>query len=208
MGPHSFECGILAVEERRKRVSIASMGPHSFECGIDNHKRSHPEFPEHASMGPHSFECGIGTPSKESEIMAASFNGAALIRVRNTSDDHDGLDAPLLASMGPHSFECGILPWVGALFYSLELGLQWGRTHSSAEYNFYEKCDDGRIRGFNGAALIRVRNSDGSAGVSTAAGRASMGPHSFECGITFWPSSMSIKIWSFNGAALIRVRNS
>src|SRR5579875_2797160 len=84
-------------------------------------------------MGPHSFECGIHPVQCMHECDGTSrFNGAALIRVRNKS--RSPCNRPERAA------------------------LQWGRTHSSAEY--------ARRRG------VRRRTSG-----------ASMGPHSFECGI-------------------------
>ena len=83
--------------------------------------------------------------------------------------------------MGPHSFECGILqklrhPPTG------ERSLQWGRTHSSAEYSL-RAGRPARLGGFNGAALIRVRNTP------------------------LAPCNFQRSRYCFNGAALIRVRN-
>src|SRR5579875_567792 len=108
--------------------------------------------------------------------------------------------------MGPHSFECGIAP-LGTK-YPTPLGtLQWGRTHSSAEYRktlMASRCSGS----FNGAALIRVRNNPRPRWQARGKGEASMGPHSFECGIaTTSTTRSSVYTSGFNGAALIRVRN-
>src|SRR5579875_1006281 len=161
-------------------------------------------------MGPHSFECGIRIAlAIWPTFWPSCFNGAALIRVRNSGERQQAPSPALPASMGPHSFECGIYtpppppgPW--------QIWLQWGRTHSSAEYGPAEMAGGGAGGtasmgphsfecGINKCRTGRVVQSEA----------ASMGPHSFECGIkTARDLAMRAADEGFNGAALIRVRNS
>src|SRR5579875_445230 len=137
----------------------ASMGPHSFECGITAGYVPRGPDMSVASMGPHSFECGIGSTVLRRRVDGGCFNGAALIRVRNSILREAAHAIVAKASMGPHSFECGIevrLPSGGVEASSASMG-----PHSF-------ECGISRcqLRGlrwlssrFNGAALIRVRNT-------------------------------------------------
>src|SRR5579875_2996510 len=131
-------------------------------------------------MGPHSFECGIALVAAPALAQTSGrFNGAALIRVRNRL-------MRLLLSLGARRFNGAALIRVRNM----------RNRHSLAD----------EPRRFNGAALIRVRNRN--SGLSWAGGRpASMGPHSFECGIGTGRLHGARGLVRFNGAALIRVRN-
>jgi len=227
MGPHSFECGNLQVDENRVSLegqlqwgrtrSSAEMSipagsrsicPASLQWG---RTRSSAEIdgprviPPAASMGPHSFECGNEPGTQLPQRRIQRFNGAALVRVRKSS-----------------------MRWLRT---SSPSRLQWGRTRSSAEMWLLERffgcrglasmgphsfeCGNGsrrpsiapRAACFNGAALVRVRKSRGERCRTTATRHASMGPHSFECGNSAMRRTSRARI-RFNGAALVRVRKS
>ena len=187
MEPHSFECGIDGdYREHARDSGWASMGPHSFECGIPAFKlgsdwrfsqlqwgRTHSSaeyfntqngaaLPFRASMGPHSFECGIYSPS------------------------WSGCCEHVVASMGPHSFECGIRRRVTNQLPRREPALQWGRTHSSAEY-FGGSADGAAVRPASMGPHSFECGIPSSQVQESRDVLASMGPHSFECGITPLP---------------------
>jgi len=177
MGPHSFECGNGGIRGRRRPSHDASMGPHSFECGnlkgigralgkvglqwgrtrssaeISDRARSCTQC--RASMGPHSFECGNRRPARLPRSSARRFNGAALVRVRKFAD-RDGFVWASLRFNGAALVRVRKfgLAWPRCAW---RRWLQWGRTRSSAE-----------IRGNHMRRPPLLR--------------ASMGPHSFECG--------------------------
>jgi len=155
MGPHSFECGNL------NRPPHISFGTHSFNgAALVRVRKSRGilfrrTYDELASMGPHSFECG-NTPTS---LWCAwrsppGFNGAALVRVRKCSSRSrlryraHGFNGAALVRVRKSGVDAS---------WNLVVGLQWGRTRSSAE--------------------MPGRPAPGDRGCG-----ASMGPHSFECG--------------------------
>ena len=154
MGPHSFKCGKRILANSGKDFSNASMGPHSFKCGkVEPALRTC--LLVNASMGPHSFKCGKKSVLRAMKPDPTSFNGAALFQVRKTIRQYGG-------GMAKRSFNGAALFQVrksAASGTSIPafLGLQWGRTLSSAENQ----------AGWN-REVIQYK--------------ASMGPHSFKCG--------------------------
>jgi len=81
--------------------------------------------------------------------------------------------------MGPHSFECGN---AAMRVYHYRTGKASMGPHSfECGNSLATRCTRCGWRGFNGAALVRVRKSGIRVDVSPGC-HASMGPHSFECG--------------------------
>ena len=157
-----------------------------------------------ASMGPHSFKCGSVNSIYSRWSPHICFNGAALFQVRKSEN------------------------WAPTV--SATVGLQWGRTLSSAEvsnsnfllissilasmgpHSFKCGSDRGGLKGqenlprFNGAALFQVRKSVDDRIVVDFAAPASMGPHSFKCGSSPRNRAGHDGSLRFNGAALFQVR--
>src|SRR5579875_2345860 len=107
------------------------MGPHSFERGIGAIARHLLQRRRLASMGPHSFDSGICPKTRYRPDRVTRFNGAALIRVRNIAPAFRlARRVPLLQWGRTHS---SAEYWPSRKGVSESASLQWGRTHSSAE---------------------------------------------------------------------------
>ena len=133
------------------------MGPHFFKCGkrIINCLSSIDGI---ASMGPHFFKCGKIANRQPTSYCQPSFNGAALFQVRKF-----------------RSWQRGSKMFA--------VGLQWGRTFSSAESHMIAKQEN-----------INLQS-------------ASMGPHFFKCGkCSVVKEAARLLGCRFNGAALFQVR--
>ena len=178
MGPHSNECGNQrsSTPVRRQRLCFNGAALQRVRKSPRHHANQPPC--ARASMGPHSNECGNPFAAPESRLVVG-------------------------ASMGPHSNECGntrtrapsargpMLQWgrtpTSAEITSAEVALtaatalQWGRTPTSAEIPGLPDSSARRLP-------LQWGRTPTSAEISTpdltrkSPARASMGPHSNECG--------------------------
>jgi len=159
----------------------ASMGPHSFECGNDSsgffglaaadrlqwgRTRSSAEISRGVVREFSADVLQWGRTRSSAEMRpanrrragrAASFNGAALVRVRKCIRSRRAAAGEFALQWGRTRSSAEISSsWLMA---SIKSSLQWGRTRSSAEI-VQVRCSVGwRPCSFNGAALVRVRKS-------------------------------------------------
>ena len=107
--------------------------------------------------------------------------------------------------MEPHSYECGnkcfFLP--GTSRHCCFNGAALLRVRKYDDVDDIKEIDPC----FNGAALLRVRKFEVVA-VTALHDKASMEPHSYECGNLQGHRLFLYRTFCFNGAALLRVRKS
>ena len=203
MGPHSFKCGKGDELPRPRGVANSFNGAALFQvrkeaCGLDwRGERSGLQWGRtlssaesvvvpagnmlgfHASMGPHSFKCGKLRRPRRISAIGTRFNGAALFQVRKA--DRRSLYMRRLVGLQWGRTLSSAERWQPRLPPSSVTSLQWGRTLSSAERT--SAPDDKR----NPPTLQWGRTLSSAERSKIAPGRcgngfASMGPHSFKCG--------------------------
>ena len=109
-------------------------------------------------MGPHSFKCGSYLAKPQLSCKKSCFNGAALFQVRKCARSTESTDR-IPRFNGAALFQVR-KSFLNEKSRNRKLGLQWGRTLSSAEVAI-------------------------SPPVASPPANASMGPHSFKCGSSY-----------------------